>query len=195
MHVRDEHVRNKETRTRLKRRFETQTKLALQEAERNRAASRQPSLNLPQASTSGSSSTPTLTGAAPGLTTSTLDPVDASEADPSIQSGPSDTDNISSFRRLVETEIERADLDQDFEDILDEINFPAAPGLSGLSPSRPKKITALFDFTTTHWVTNFGHYAIRSFDEELEIYELLDMDAEGEIDVEVDETTAQVLIG
>ena len=196
MHVRDEHVRNKETRARVKRRFETRTKLALQEAERNRTASRGPPSNLPQASTSGSSLAPNLTGGTTpsvpehaSTTSAQVDQTNNSDTDPSLQ--PSNPEDISTFRQLVEAEIERTNLDQDFEYILDEINFLAALGLSGLPPSRPKKITSLFDFTTTHWATNFGQYAIRSFEEELEIYKLLDMYAEGE----VDETTAQALIG
>ena len=200
MHVRDEHVRNKETRARVKRRFETRTKLALQEAERNRTASRGPPSNLPQASTSGSSLAPNLTGSTTpsvpehaSTTSAQVDQTNNSDTDPSLQ--PSNPEDISTFRQLVEAEIDRANLDEDMEDILDEISVPAAPGTRGLSASRPKKITALFDFTTTYWAASFGHYATRTFDQELEIYELLDADAEGEVDVEIDETTAQVLVG
>jgi len=44
----------------------------------------------------------------------------------------------------------------------------------GLTP-----IQSLFDFSRTHWVEMYSRSSIRSFDEELELYEMLDLDADG----------------
>ncbi|KJA26431.1 hypothetical protein HYPSUDRAFT_52683 [Hypholoma sublateritium FD-334 SS-4] len=189
MHVRDEQISNKEARLRLKRQFETQTKAALQEAERNRAAAAQirsssESTNLPEAAGGESSEA----GAATTIDTPTT---------AAAESQQQDTAPVNSFRRLVEEEINRVDLDEDIEDVLDEFIFPSGPGLGTSTPQyRKKKISELFEFTNDHWAKFFEKHAIRTFDEELEIYELLDMDAEGDDDdVEIDETTAQILVG
>ena len=58
----------------------------------------------------------------------------------------------------------------------------------------PCTIFELFDFSKTHWTTRYSKTALRSFDEELQAYELLDLDAQGEDDVDVDDVTASVLI-
>ena len=57
-------------------------------------------------------------------------------------------------------------------------------------------IHKLFDFTQKHWVDTFSKSAIRSFDEELELYELLDLDAVGEDDIsnDLDEDTVEALL-
>ena len=60
----------------------------------------------------------------------------------------------------------------------------------------PQPIHKLFDFTRKHWVDTFSKSAVRSFDEELELYELLDLDAAGEDDIanDLDEDTAEALL-
>ena len=60
----------------------------------------------------------------------------------------------------------------------------------------PQPIYKLFDFTRKHWVDAFNKSAMRSFDEELELYELLDLDAAGEDDIanDLDEDTAEALL-
>ncbi|KAJ8515209.1 hypothetical protein ONZ45_g7358 [Pleurotus djamor] len=53
----------------------------------------------------------------------------------------------------------------------------------------------LFNVDTDHWVTHIQRTASRSFEEELELYELLDMDAQGvEDDSQHDETLTSVLL-
>ena len=54
------------------------------------------------------------------------------------------------------------------------------------SPIGVIPIPTLFDFNRSHWVDMHARAAIRSFDEELQLYEMLDLDAEGEEDVGVD---------
>ena len=61
-------------------------------------------------------------------------------------------------------------------------NFEPAAASSGWDPCT---IFELFDFSKT---------ALQSFDEELQAYKLLDLDAQGEDDVDVDDVTASVLI-
>jgi hypothetical protein len=60
----------------------------------------------------------------------------------------------------------------------------------------PQPIYKLFDFTRKHWVDAFSKLAMRSFNEELELYELLDLDAAGEDDIanDLDEDTAEALL-
>ena len=60
----------------------------------------------------------------------------------------------------------------------------------------PQHIYKLFDFTQKHWIDTFSKSAMRSFDEELELYELLDLDAVGEDDIanDLDEDTAEILL-
>ena len=43
----------------------------------------------------------------------------------------------------------------------------------------PQPIHKLFNFTQKHWVDAFSKSAVWSFDEELDLYELLDLDAAG----------------
>jgi hypothetical protein len=58
-------------------------------------------------------------------------------------------------------------------------------------------IQALFDFKRSYWVEMFVKSSIRSFDEELQLYEMLDLDADGEqdIDVDVNDDTGDILMG
>jgi hypothetical protein len=42
--------------------------------------------------------------------------------------------------------------------------------------------------------SRYAHFANITFDEELELYELLDLDADGELDTELDTTTQEVLL-
>ena len=60
----------------------------------------------------------------------------------------------------------------------------------------PQPIHKLFDFTRKHWVDTFSKSAMWSFDEELELYELLDLDAAGEDDIanDLDEDTVEALL-
>ena len=55
------------------------------------------------------------------------------------------------------------------------------------------KLTELFDFDNTHWAAAVRSAQEDSFEKELEFYKLLDLDAEGEDNLDVDNTTEQVL--
>jgi hypothetical protein len=105
-----------------------------------------------------------------------------------IQNEEADTTNIRyEVRDIAGHHIRMVD-----EDYLDN-EAVSAPETIG----HPVTIQELFDFTSIHWVDVYAKSAHRSFDEELELYELLDLDAEGEdvADIEVDDTTADILMG
>ena len=55
-------------------------------------------------------------------------------------------------------------------------------------------IQNLFDFTKNHWVALYSRTALRSFDEELEAYEMLDLDAQGDEEVDIDESTGELML-
>jgi hypothetical protein len=59
------------------------------------------------------------------------------------------------------------------------------------------KVSELFDFSQKEWVEKYARSSLRNFEEELELYELLDLDAAGEeeVDIGVDESTADILVG
>jgi len=58
----------------------------------------------------------------------------------------------------------------------------------------PIRVSDLFNFDSTEWVNRYSHFANLSFDEELELYELLELDADGENDPDIDGTTQEILL-
>ena len=53
----------------------------------------------------------------------------------------------------------------------------------------------LFDFSSTLWATRYGNFADFTLDEELALYDLLELDADGELDPELDATAEDILSG
>ena len=51
----------------------------------------------------------------------------------------------------------------------------------------------LFDFTSSEWANKYNRYTRLGYDEEMELYDLLEMDAEGEAD-DLDEFTQDILM-
>jgi hypothetical protein len=62
------------------------------------------------------------------------------------------------------------------------------------SAIEPIPIRNLFDFTKNHWVELYSRTALRSFDEELAAYEMLDLDAQGDEEIDIDESTGELLL-
>jgi hypothetical protein len=57
-------------------------------------------------------------------------------------------------------------------------------------------IADLFDFNEVYWQKVVSEALQNSFDQELELFELLDLDADGEdAGVDIDDTTEDILIG
>ena len=64
-------------------------------------------------------------------------------------------------------------------------------------PGGKLTLSQLFDFDNAHWVARYREQSKKSFDEELALYDLLNEDTgtgDG-MEVDVDETTAEILIG
>jgi len=66
--------------------------------------------------------------------------------------------------------------------------------ISASSTWKRLPISQLFDFSSSHWSSRYAHFANITFEEELELYELLDLDADGELDTDLDTTTQEVLL-
>ena len=72
-------------------------------------------------------------------------------------------------------------------------------GTVGITPNwQNRKISELFDFSNSLWSTRYSNFASMSFDEELELYDLLELDAVGEedpetADIDLDGTTQDIL--
>ena len=55
-------------------------------------------------------------------------------------------------------------------------------------------IRNLFDFKATHWHSLFMTTAFKSFDDELATYELLDLDAQGDEDFNLDDSMGEMVL-
>jgi len=183
MHIRDEHV-HKQTKKRLKRVFQVRT-----DAERAAAALAVPSQPSTHTASPQQPVYPEATGNSP-------DESEASDGDDnddaphaggsSSQCSPRARSQLTnSFRSMVEQQSQLVDDD-------DTDCTPVRPSTIGLTP-----IKSLFDFSRSHWVDMYSKSSIRSFNEELQLYEMLDLDAEGEdnVDVDVDDNTEDILMG
>ncbi|KAF5381398.1 hypothetical protein D9615_008423 [Tricholomella constricta] len=176
MHIRDEHVR-KQSKDRVKRQFTARNSSTT-------TPSAMPAEQCPLIAI-----TPVTTAAAPSLGKhweegsfeSGLNDDGATEPN-AEQSSPGND-----FRSIASSHSMMVDLD-------DRDNHPVRdPDTIG----HQIPISELFDFSRTHWVDTYSHVAERSFDEELALYELLDLDADGEedADIGVDDTMEDILIG
>ncbi|KAI0332706.1 hypothetical protein GY45DRAFT_1395736 [Cubamyces sp. BRFM 1775] len=85
-----------------------------------------------------------------------------------------------------------ADADRDDTDSIDLCPFAAYGVTNGLEQPFKKTIASLFNINSTHWVQHIAGFASLVLDEELELYELLDYDAAGEV---VDETLYGLITG
>jgi hypothetical protein len=161
MHIRDEHVRDGESKQRMKRFFG--------------AKSSAPSA-APASTTGGEPHIPQQ----PPSTETEMDE-NMMEIDPELQP-PGDSDATNEFNNITELFAKQTGQDDGDGD--------------GRMPSVISiKISELFNFTNKSWIPAQERSASRSLDEELELYELLDLDAPGEegIDIEIDHTLDSVL--
>ena len=88
-----------------------------------------------------------------------------------------------SFTELVNQHIQSVEED-------DEDNEPVR--ISDTLPLMPLSI--LFDINSTHWATVYQSHVRYGYDEELALYELLELDADGEEDPEFDDTIHDLLL-
>jgi len=151
-----------------------------QRAEPQQAAVPMPSRSNParlsaQTTTSASQSTP------PTAPTADNTPQQPLEAPPET------------FRGFVEQQRARvADDDTDNEPLFDMSILGPSLAHSTRLPLIP--LTNLFDFTNQHWLSIVRQAQESTFDKELEFYELLDLDADGEEEqIDIDDSTEQIL--
>ncbi|KAJ7726704.1 hypothetical protein DFH07DRAFT_931007, partial [Mycena maculata] len=103
------------------------------------------------------------------------------------------TTTKSAFRKFIEHCQELAvedDLIADYNDM--ELEVP----LIHHHTFNPVLLSELFDYTNKHWVKHFETSRGMSLDQEMELYELLDFDAEGEAEddtTDVDDITESIL--
>ncbi|KAF8967652.1 ribonuclease H-like domain-containing protein, partial [Flammula alnicola] len=169
MHIRDEHIRDKTAKMRLKRRFEPPKGPGASAGFNNPTtaptAPPAPSVVV----------TPTTPVVNPGIPPPSISIQAPDVVDPTLIPQAAQTHSSSGFRALVEQEItavELDDLDNDplFDEQSDLTTYPLIP------------ISRLFDFSNKHWAAILTTHAKHTFEEELALYELLDLDAAGEDD-------------
>jgi len=101
---------------------------------------------------------------------------------------------------VVDGDLQSPSLDG-VKDLVEDVDYQAIPIekviMLGDETTDFASISQLFDFSNNAWTNILTKHTQHSMEEELALYELLDLDAEGEddVDVEFDETTEQVLIG
>ena len=162
LHIRDEYKQNDTAKARLKRHIagipRTSQSQPMTESlsTATRHADPDPSTSLPLQQQSGSGSGPETPQAGDDLV-STAGPAEGSL-----------DDIVQRLLSFVNT-----------EDNMESRPSPAA------SPPSPIKLSDLFDFTVGYWSKTAESMGARGLQDELEFYELLDMDASGELDTDV----------
>ena len=171
-HTRDEHIRDNNKRKRLKRHFSTHKDVHRAE---NTPAPPSPIVPQPCSNTISSPSEPTQSF------TSDVSPT-------SDDTTPIRSDTPYTLRHFVEQQSIRGIEDNtDNEPIFPPTQFTRLP----LIP-----IANLFDFDEASWQKVTKEAMENTFDQELELFELLDLDADGEdAGIDVDDMTEDVLIG
>ena len=91
--------------------------------------------------------------------------------------------NFHSFRDIVNQHTQAVDKDN-------QDNEPVRPD-SATWIQTP--LSGLFDFSTTHWKDHYEKWARLTYDEELALYELLELDADGDVELDFDESVEDIL--
>lgn len=160
MHICDEHA-HKQTKKRLKRVFQIRT-----DAERAAAALAVPSQPSTRAASPQQTVYPEATANSPEESEASDDDNnnDAPQPGGSSNQRTPRSQLTNSFRSMVERQSQLVDDD-------DTDCTPVTPSTIGLTP-----IKSLFDFSHSHWIDMYSKSSIRSFDEELQLYEMLDLE-------------------
>jgi len=97
------------------------------------------------------------------------------------------------FRHLVEQHMNQAGIDHTDNEPL----FPFGPlSRDNVTRYRPMRIQDIFDFSNPYWKELIKKTVTCTFDQELEFYNMLDLDADGEdLGADVDDLTGEVLTG
>ena len=108
-------------------------------------------------------------------------------AEPAIENIPADDQSTQLSSTLVDQFIEQEALDHDESEMF----IP----LTQVNNQLPVQLEDLFDFTRSYWIRHHQRSERRSLNEELEMYNLLDMDLPGEegAEVAIDDTIGDIL--
>ena len=114
------------------------------------------------------------------------------EGSDTVATDSSDSANTG-FRNLITQYVTQVDIDDENDEPL----FPTGPLPRGTMLRLPLiPIQDLFNFQNTYWQSLVKATITRTFDKELEFYDMLDLDADGEdIEVDVDNATGDILLG
>ena len=107
--------------------------------------------------------------------------------EPSTEATPADGQHTQLLSSIIDQFIQQGELDNR-EPEYSNLDVP-------LTQSLPVSLEELFDFSQNFWVASHQSTGLRSLNEELEIYNLLDADLPGEegVEVAVDDTTGDIL--
>ena len=159
LYLREEHLRARSVQTRLKRSFGTVDDPSVQTTTPNAITTPVPISTESAATAETPMSQDTPTPAVP-----------AGGSTEPVSTGPP------SMRGIIQELIEAVEIDD---------KDPPEPSPDALSIP----IKNLFDFTESYWVEAYSKLAMRGLQDELELYELLDLDAEGDtVENEADDT-------
>ena len=180
-HIHDEHLRDDSMHKHAKQHFSSIKDR--QKADAKTATAANPSLNSMESSSQGDhaegSTSSDDSTSLPNIFTST------SSESPDLQG--------STFSSFVNQQWELVTEDDTDSEPLFDGTLPSHRPAAQTTRLPLLKLTELFDFNNTHWAAAVRRAQEDSFEKELEFYELLDLDAEGEDDLDVDNTTEQVL--
>jgi len=191
MNIRNEHLRDAQRRSNLRKQFAT-------EVARERHKNQQPPAAAPVPIISVTHSSDLIlaashSGSGTANNNSTMAASNDETTDPN--SGPSRDHPAAgnTFRHLVEQHMNQAGIDRTDNEPL----FPFGPlSRDNVTRYRPMRIQDIFDFSNPYWKELIKKTVTRTFDQELEFYNMLDLDADGEdLGADVDDLTGEVLTG
>jgi hypothetical protein len=172
LYLREEHLQARSVQTRLKRTFSTAVE------EDAKLPNPLASLTAPPTAPPTNVSTSTTTADEDSQPAPAADVFMAHTSPTPCGSSAANSVGQLGMHRIVQELIEAVDTDND----LDELPDPCTDVLS-------IPIRDLFDFTQLYWVEAYDKLAMRGLQDELELYELLDLDADGDtVENEADDT-------
>jgi len=182
MNIRNEHLRDTQRHSNLRKQFATEVARERHENQQSQVAVPVPTISITHSSdlilaTSHSGSGTSNNNSMATSNDETTDPNTAGNT----------------FRRLVEQHMNQADIDRTDNKPL----FPLGPlSRDNVTRYQPMRIQDIFDFSNPYWKELIKKTVTRTFDQELEFYNMLDLDADGEdLGADVDDLTGEVLTG
>jgi len=179
-HVRNEHLRNSNKKVKLRDRFNAQKEQS--------QISIAHSSNLILSSSAARQSIPTSGSTRTG---SDVDDDNTPTHDDSGTLAVTRTPSEPDFRRIISQCVTQAEIDDEDDEPL----FPTGPLPRETMTRLPLiPIQELFNFENMYWQSLIKATVTSTFDRELEVYNMLDLDADGEdVEVDVDDATGEIV--